>query len=220
MSSTTLSPLKFVILLLLASMAAFWIGYTVIVTTPDDTTSPIIKTQIAEILPEPRPLPDFKLQNGEQQSFSKQDLKDHWSLLFFGYTNCPDICPNTMMVMKQFLQQLQQQQVKTDALHIIFVSVDPERDTPELLQEYVAYFNDDFIGLTGSISEIEKLSRKLGILYGYEDPDPKTGNYIVNHSAQIIVINPAAQFHAVLPPPHEAGIIAQDFTTMLNRYEN
>ncbi|MCW9024651.1 MAG: SCO family protein [Gammaproteobacteria bacterium] len=216
MPTQALTNRTFVVILLLVSSLAFFAGYE-LQRSPKNKQ---LDTQVAEILPKPRTLSNFKLLNHQQQAFNQQSLRDKWSLAFFGYTNCPDICPNTMIVMKQFWKKLSELNIDLDLVQIVFVSVDPKRDTIGLLKDYVSYFNTDFIGVTGDMSEIEKLTQELEILYGYEEADKATGNYIVNHSAQILLLNPAAQLHAILPPPHDAGIITADFITIKSHYEN
>jgi protein SCO1/2 len=216
MSTQALTNRTFIVILLLVSALAFFAGFGL----QHEPKNKQIDTQVAEVLAKPRALSDFKLLDHQQQAFNQKSLKNKWSLAFFGYTNCPDICPNTMIVMKQFWKKLSEQNIDLDIVQVIFVSVDPKRDTIGLLKDYVGYFNTDFTGVTGDITEIKKLTQELGILYGYEEADKTTGNYIVNHSAQILLLNPAAQLHAILPPPHDAGIIMADFITIKSHYEN
>ena len=100
---------------------------------------------------------------------------------------------------------------------MVFVSVDPDRDTPELLKQYVRYFDPSFIGVTGKADEIDKLTGQLGILYGFEDKDAE-GNYNVNHSAQFVLIDPQGRLRAVISPPHDPATIASNFQTIRNYY--
>ncbi|VAX12425.1 Cytochrome oxidase biogenesis protein Sco1/SenC/PrrC, putative copper metallochaperone [hydrothermal vent metagenome] len=99
-------------------------------------------------------------------------------------------------------------------LQMIFVSVDPGRDQARQLQDYVYYFDPAFIGITGNLDEIDKLVNQAGILYGYEDEDENTGNYVVNHSTQILLFDPQARLYAILSPPFESETIVHDLQSI------
>lgn len=172
----------------------------------------------ATVLDTARPLSAFTLQDHNNQPFSDQTLKGHWSFLFFGYTHCPDVCPIALKVMQDAWKQIPHDPANQAEPRLFFVSVDPDRDTPELLKQYVSYFDPSFIGVTGKADEIDKLTGQLGILYGFEDKDPETGNYNVNHSAQFILIDPQGRMRAVISPPHDPATIASNFQTIREYY--
>ena len=160
-------------------------------------------------LPQGKALPEFKLIDQDEHEFDLSKLRGKWSFMFFGYTNCPDICPITLKVMEQAWQRIPPELHKDSQM--IFVSVDRERDTPEKLKSYVQYFDKDFIGITGEAAQLDLLTRQLGILYGFEDPAPGSDEYLVNHSAQIVLIDPGTKLRAVFSPPHEGIKIADTF---------
>lgn len=163
--------------------------------------------------PQARGLPSFSLKDQNQQPFTRDQLMHQWSVLFFGYTHCPDICPGTLAVMNQ-MSQLLKPEIRNQ-LQIVFVSVDPNRDTPEQLKGYIDYFNPAFKGVSGTPPQLQKLTQALGVVNFIEgDPKPDEA-YEVAHSASIFVINPAAQFIGLMPSPHDASVMAQDIETFI-----
>lgn len=158
--------------------------------------------------PDPRPVPAVSLIDHNGAVFERADLEGRWSLLFFGFTHCPDICPITMAQLNVVEQRLAAQGSRTDDLQTIFVSVDPDRDTPERLAEYVSYFNEDFIGVSGDSAELQKLARGLGAVYVIEDKDPEA-DYLVDHSASVFVIDPEGRLIGVFTTPHEPNDMAE-----------
>ena len=172
------------------------------------------------LAPDQRPLPRFELSDHNGSAFDNARLSGHWSLLFFGYTHCPDICPTTLVTMANAAKQI-------DALpgaagkaqyQMIFVSVDPERDNLEHLKTYVTHFDPDFLGVTGPDDKIKTLTGPLGILH-VKVPDPRDPeNYLVDHNASILVVNPRGEWEAVLRAPHDAGTIARDFEAIVTHY--
>ena len=114
-------------------------------------------------LPEGRTLVPFSLQSTLGKPFSDQNFKNKWTLMFFGYTHCPDICPTTLSVLNQTWLKLAKNSL-TKALQVVFVSIDPDRDELASLGQYVHYFNADFIGATGPEQELKELTHELGVL--------------------------------------------------------
>jgi protein SCO1/2 len=130
---------------------------------------------------------DFNLIRANGETFKLSDQRGKVSLLFFGYTSCPDICPTTMAELKQALDRLSPDNLKQ--VQVIFVTVDPKRDTPELVQEYVDHFNQSsFIGLSGSEQELAKVWNAYGI-YRLEVPGASAAGYSVDHTARITMID-------------------------------
>jgi len=172
----------------------------------------------ATVLDPPRSLTPFTLQDHDRKPFTEQSLHGHWSFLFFGYTHCPDVCPVTLQVMQSAWKRIPRAPDDPAAPRLYFVSVDPDRDTPELLKPYVQYFDPSFIGVTGEADEIDKLTNRIGVLYGFEDKKAGTEDYLVNHSAQIILIDPQGNLRAVFSPPHDPAGIARGFNTIRDFY--
>jgi len=159
------------------------------------------------ILSEPHALQPFTLTDHEGKPLTLESLKGHWTLLFFGYTHCPDICPTTLSVLKGVFQKLDSDPELTTTTRTLFVSVDPKRDTPEQLKQYIAYFNPAFIAATGTRNEIDNLTTQVGAVYMFEG-NTSRDDYIVNHSATILLIDPQGRFYARFNPPHTASGIA------------
>ena len=153
----------------------------------------------AMILPQSRALPQFSMRDQNGAEFNAESLRDQWSLLFFGFTHCPDICPATLQQLAIARGRVLDQGERSFP-SIVLISVDPERDTPEVLAEYIGHFGDGMTGVTGSIDELRKLTSALGIFF--EKSAGENGNYSVDHSAVVIVINKNAEFHALFSAPH------------------
>lgn len=162
----------------------------------------------------PKALPPFSLKNDGDASFANTDLEGHWSLLYFGYTHCPDICPTTMAELDKMLGQLKNLPAAKQP-HVYFISVDPKRDSPALLKQYVHYFNSDFSGVTGDVDQLRALTKPMGVAFSYELQDP-AGNYTVDHSAVVFLINPEGKESAIFTPPMIPERIATDFRTIID----
>src|SRR5688500_13088068 len=109
-----------------------------------------------------RPMPEFTLVDHAGKTFDSTYLVDRWTFMFFGYTHCPDICPTTLATLDKTIDELQSRGASA-ATQVVFISVDPERDSPQRLSEYVKYFNATFTGATGDAAELGRLALALGI---------------------------------------------------------
>lgn len=165
------------------------------------------------LIDEPQSAPDFELTDHEGNSFRLSDHRGKVVSIFFGYTSCPDICPLTLMHMQDAAEQLGDQ--ADDAL-FLFVSVDPERDTPEQLAKYVGRVDTEVIGLTGEQEELEEVWENYDITVEIE-PRENDDSYLVNHSAQIWVLDQEGQAVMVLPPQADGDDMAHDLQWLLER---
>ena len=154
----------------------------------------------------------FELVDHNGQRFDNQALQGHWTFLFFGYTHCPDVCPTTLSVLNTVAQRLADSGASA---RFAFITVDPQRDTPEQLARFVTYFNGDFIGVTGEPDAIEQLTRQLGVLFMQVSNDPNPDSYLVDHSASVFLIDPHGRYQAVFTPPLDAAAISTDFRKLL-----
>ncbi|MDH5472963.1 MAG: SCO family protein [Gammaproteobacteria bacterium] len=204
------SSLGFIIAGFLALMLGLWFGLS----------SDLVKTNVTEmppsisgvILPVAKNIGDFSLQDHNNQLYNKQRLQGKWSLIFMGYTQCPDVCPATLSIVKQVIQLLENESQSLP--EIVFVSVDPDRDTPEILAKYVTYFNPAFIGVTGEQEQLKKLALGLSVYYKKApgmSGDENSGDYLMDHSAALMLLNPEGKLQAFLTAPHEAGKIVESF---------
>lgn len=170
-----------------------------------------LELQSGTWLPKPRAIPEFSLQRSDGGTFTREDLLGHWSVIFVGFTHCPDICPNTLGLLKNVHRELSEQ--SRDA-RVVFLSVDPERDSPEVLQRYVSYFDPSFVGATGEVKALEDLGRALGFVF-LKSPGETPESYSVDHSSALIVVNPQAQVAAYLTPPLKADALVADLSLMI-----
>jgi protein SCO1/2 len=155
-----------------------------------------------------RPLPAFSLVDHEGQPFDQNRLQGHWTFLFFGFTNCPDVCPTTLRMLSSIEKSLAE---LPDDLRprVALISVDPKRDTPEQLATYVKYFNPEFVGVTGDPASLDAFTRQLGVPVAITETG--NGGYTVDHSATLFLINPQGELRALFSPPHSASVIAADY---------
>jgi protein SCO1/2 len=167
-------------------------------------------TQQALVMPEFRALKPFSLTNHKGETFDNKSLLGHWTFMSFGYTFCPDICPTTLSTFAR-MHELIQAKKSDQPYQVVFVSVDPERDTLERLGDYVTYFDPSFIGVTGTAEALQQLTMPLGIIYERVETEDSAMGYVMDHSASIILVDPQGRFHAYFSPPHEAEMMADDF---------
>ena len=150
-------------------------------------------------LPMPTDLPEFSLLDQSGNTVDGETFRGQWDLVFFGFTNCPDICPTTLQLLASARQALADSGA-TRLPRIVLVSVDPERDTPALMAQYIGYFGSDHLAVTGELAEVRRLTAGLGI---YFEKNPTDGeNYGVDHSAAVIVIDDEGKFSALFSGPH------------------
>ncbi len=149
------------------------------------------------VLPNPIPLTPFSLTDHEDKPFDLKRLQGRWTFLFFGYTFCPDICPTAMGELAEVFEILNQNPKIAVNTQGVFVSVDPERDRPETLKEYVPYFNPAFIGVTGNADAIAGFAKQLGAAYMVSSEKDDQGNYLVSHTSSFFLLNPEGEFYAI-----------------------
>ena len=145
----------------------------------------------------PRLISDFSLVDHTGTTVGLNELQGQWSLLFFGFTFCPDICPTTLSVLNEAVSRLE------NPPQVIMVSVDPQRDTPDKLASYVPAFNSTFRGFTGEFDEIVSLATQVNIAFG-KVPGPELGTYLVSHTVSIVVVNPMGMYEGFIKAPHNA----------------
>jgi len=168
--------------------------------------------QAAFVIPLPDSLPDFSLLDQTSQHVNAKTFQGQWDLVFFGFTNCPDVCPMTLQILANVRRELMDAGTKT-LPRIVLVSVDPERDTPDILGQYVDYFGDGHLGVTGGIEDIRILTAALGIYF--EKAPTSDGDYGVDHSAAVLVINPKGEFSALFSAPHTVANYVHDLPIIM-----
>jgi protein SCO1/2 len=150
------------------------------------------------LLETPRALNDFALVSHRGEAFTPQSLEGHWTLVFFGFTHCPDICPTTMAFLNQFMGELDGTEVREDT-EVVMVTVDPARDTVEQLASYVPFFNPAFTGVTGEFLDVFRLATDLNTPFRKVAGEGE--DYQVDHSANVVLINPRGDYHAFFKAP-------------------
>lgn len=152
------------------------------------TPAELIGTEMSE----PFPAPDFTLTYVDGRNISISDFQGKIVLLYFGYTFCPDVCPSTLLDLKRAVNELGDE---GENVQVMMISVDPKRDTPEVVAEYAAHFHPSFIGLSGTEDEIAQAAGLYGIYYEAHEGTAESG-YLVDHTASVILIDKAGNFRA------------------------
>jgi protein SCO1/2 len=167
------------------------------------------------LLPEPRAIEAFDLTDHRGRPFTLDNLRGRWSLIFFGFTNCPDVCPGALYDLDLVSDQLDELKAGGKAGHqVVFVSVDPERDSAEKLSQYLGHFNPGFVGATGSEDQLMQLTRQLGIPYQVEAHEPGAAKYAVYHSASILLTDTQGRLCGAFPAPHDAGKMIENLADL------
>jgi protein SCO1/2 len=169
----------------------------------------------ATLLDPARPLPPLAFTDQDGQPFGLEQLRGHWSILFFGFTSCPDICPTTLALLAQVEKKLADLPAEQRP-HIVLVSVDPRRDTPERLAQYVKSFSPTFTGITSDQAAVQEFALKMGVPVAISEQ--AGGSYTVDHSAAIFIVDPSGALRALSSTPHEVPIIAEDFRSIVAAY--
>jgi protein SCO1/2 len=194
----TARNVKLTVLGLLIFIAIIVGGFVNKVSQPRVLTASELKINGAYMFDTPRALPDFELTDHHGAPFTRDSLQGRWTLVFFGFTHCPDICPTTMALLSQFMEKLQGLPEYEDT-QIVMVTVDPARDDVEQLSKYVPYFNADFVGVTGEFLDIHRFATNLNTPFR-KAPD-QGENYQVDHSANVVLINPRGDYQGFFKAP-------------------
>ncbi len=173
---------------------------------------PPAEPRAATVLPEPTPLPDFELLDHTGQTQTRSMFTGQWQLVFFGFTQCPDICPTTLATLTRATTALADQGVAR-VPQVVLVSVDPDRDTPERLAEYIAHFGDGHVALTGDVDALRELTEPLYIYF--RKVPLGDDNYTVDHSSVVLLINPDGEFHALFSGPLASDDLVNDLPIIL-----
>mgnify|MGYP000002157984 FL=1 len=148
-------------------------------------------------LPKVISLEEFSLYNQDGKTISNNELQQNWTLLFFGYTFCPDVCPTTLAELNQVAAK-----VAVDNLQVVLLSVDPERDSPRQLKDYIHYFNPKFKAWSGELGQIESLASQLHVFF---QKRPFDDSYLMDHSSQVVLINPKGEYVGFFTAPLSTG---------------
>lgn len=179
------------------------------------------------ILPKPRDIAEFQLETHTGEPFRRSDLEGHWSFIFFGFVNCPDVCPTSMAVLGAAERELRSQDAAlAELFQGILVSVDPERDTPQQLGSYATAFSPRFLGVTGAREALVTLTSQLNVAFakvplstaGSATVDAPENAYTVDHTGNIVIVNPKGHYHGFIKLPHDAETIRLTFQTLAAQF--
>lgn len=163
-------------------------------------------------LENPRTVNPFSLQGTDEKLFDNASLQGHWTLVFFGFTQCGYLCPTTMAELGKMYRLLEEQGVN-DLPKVVMISIDPKRDDLAKLGKYVQAFHPSFYGARGEEQSIQAMTREMGIAYAKvaspDDKDPQ--NYDIQHSGAVMLFNPQGELNAFFTTPHHADLIAKDY---------
>ncbi|MDI1253616.1 SCO family protein [Thermomonas sp.] len=178
------------------------------------STSSLPAVSSITLMATPRVLPAFSLQQSDGTALTGEELHGHWTLVFIGFTHCPDVCPTT-------LAQLAAAQKQWAALpeasrpRVLFVSADPARDTPKITGDYAHAFNADSLAATAPVSELEAFARSLSLVFmKVAGPSGRADDYSIDHSASMVVLDPQARMAGVIVPPFDPKAIAADLIAL------
>ena len=178
--------------------------------TPDfASASPEVQ---AILWPGSRNVADFSLLDQRGQEFGTENLKGRWSLLYFGYLQCPDICPTTLQSLGKLRKLMVEAGQEADIPQMVFISVDPKNDTPDRIGGYLAFFDKQLIGLSGAPDQLEHLANSLGIIYA-EHIEP-SGVRSMEHTTSVIVVDPQGRGVAALAGSHQPRVLLRQLDAL------
>lgn len=165
------------------------------------------------LLPKSRALPELEVVDQNGAPLALDQLKEKWTLMFFGYTFCPDICPTTLAQIRQIRSELSPEQAQK--LRVVLVSVDPERDTPQRLKEYLGFFDKDYIGITAPVADLQKLANAVSV--PFIPADTSKPNYTVDHSGNLALIGPDGMQRGFIRAPLNGQKLVARLPELLQR---
>jgi len=171
----------------------------------------------AVMWPEPRPLAEFSLQTQHGETFDRDSLTGRWNFVFYGYMACPDVCPMSLHALRGMHDFLASRNAADD-LQVIFVSLDPENDTPDEMKQYLGWYHDDFIGLHGPLDQIDRMASAMAIKYA-EHID-ESGYRSIDHTSSVMIVDPRGRVVGALSPPLEPGRMAEQFQRLRGHIES
>ncbi|HDY82348.1 MAG: SCO family protein [Gammaproteobacteria bacterium] len=189
--------IKLTVLAIALFMTVVVAGFVYRIQQPRVMTSTEMKINGLYLLDIPRKIDEIQLKDHRGEAFTNERLRGQWTLVFFGYTYCPDVCPTTMTFLNEFMELLEG--TEAEDTEVVMVTVDPARDTQAQLASYVPYFNTDFTGVTGQFLDIHRFA--TGLNTPFRKVPGQGENYQVDHSANVVLINPRGDYHGFFKAP-------------------
>ena len=176
---------------------------------------PLITEETGFVYSPPRQIGEFQLIDFDNERINESHLKGVWWLVYFGFTYCPDACPLALSDMMKIKASLDDEIKKNTKF--LFISVDPNRDTPQRLKEYVQYYDTDFYAATGEAEDLQNLATKVGVAFAVPE-EPEDENYLVGHSSFMLLINPATELTAIFRVPHKPVTVAEGIKKIQQKF--
>lgn len=198
---------------LVALMMVFVVGIFWKITTPRQMSPQELLANGAIVFDHPRIIEPFNLLDQQQQAFTKQNLEGRWTILYFGFTHCPDVCPNDLAFLNQWYKSLDESiAARTE---VVMVSLDPARDNAAHLAQYMSYFNPDFHGVTGEFMNILRFSRNVNVAFSKV---PMGDDYTIDHTANLVLVNPKGDYHGFFKPPFKLAPMKTAFQSIVSQF--
>ncbi|MDJ0778163.1 MAG: SCO family protein [Gammaproteobacteria bacterium] len=207
-----------------------------LVTAGCDRAVTRLQTEDAFVLPQTQAVTGLELTHAQRGKYGTDDAEGRWSLLFFGYAGCPDVCPTELYMMAEMMRAIERDPARVaQSPQVVFVSVDPQRDAPAALQQYAAFYHPSFLGVTADQPVVDRLAKSMGVFYervyyrggeilrlepGQAVPAELENSYLINHSAAIYLLDPDARLHAIFTPPHDPMAMIRDLAAIQQRWED
>ena len=208
----------------------------IVVTAGCERAATTPQTEGAFVLPETQAVNGLELKHALRGDFGPNDAEGRWSLLFFGYAGCPDVCPTELYLMAEMMRAIEGDPASLpQSPQVVFVSVDPQRDAPAALQQYAGFYHPSFLGVTAAQPVVDRLAKSMGVFYervyyrdgevlqlepGQPIPAELENSYLINHSAAIYLLDPEAKLHAIFAPPHDPAAMIRDLAAIQRHWED
>jgi protein SCO1/2 len=221
------NTIKSTVLLCLVFISIVLVMFVVSVLRVPQLSEEEMRAKGVFILPKPRDIAEFQLQAHTGEDFERSDLEGRWNFIFFGFVNCPDVCPTSMAVLGTAERELRAQDPEqADLFQGILVSVDPDRDSLEQLGSYATAFSPRFLGVTGSRQALVPLTSQLNVAFAKvplstassTEPVALEDAYTVDHTGNIVIVNPMGHYHGFIKLPHDAETIRLTFQTLASQF--
>jgi protein SCO1 len=193
---------------LLIAITAFALQYR----GPGTPVTPVtpVTLEAGTLVAQSRSVPEFSLLDQRRRQFTRTSLAGRWTLLFTGFTHCPDICPATLATLADVDERLRAAGVR---LQVVFLSLDPERDDPATMADYVSHFSPHLVGATGERAEIDRLMAGLGL--AYVKVPASEGHYTIDHSTALALVNPRGRVAAYFQQPLDPDLLVSDLAALI-----
>jgi protein SCO1/2 len=166
----------------------------------------------------PRKVNEFNLRDHNGADFTHANLEGKWTLLYVGYTSCPDVCPTTLAMLAKLKKELAGTEAEKNT-QVVLISADPERDTVDRLKQYVTYFDPQFVGVTGDFLDLQRFATNLSFAFT-KVPGSDPNNYLIDHGANIALINPRGDYEGFFKPPFDVAKVKMTYRSVRWQFEH